>query len=190
MCEPTTISAGLALVAGSIKAGADMSAAASAKTAGQINATNANLAAGDAVARAGYEQMRVRAEAGRVIGAQASGQAASGVQIGSGSTVQLASAARANSNVASQQIAINAIKESIGLRSKASADLTSADQAARAYQMNAVSSIIGGATGAVGPFAQEYLSQPKVPGSGARVPGAPVALGGDSGEDLDFGGGR
>jgi hypothetical protein len=86
-----------------------------------INRTNAEVMASEAIKRGGREATALKTRTRRLIGSQRAAQAASGVDIGSGSAVDVQEDTRVQGERDALTIKNNAWREAFGIRSEAAA---------------------------------------------------------------------
>lgn len=112
------------------------------KEAHNRNAENAEFAAVDAEARGGIEASKARAAGGEVVGAQRVALAANGVELQSGSALELLVDTRGQSELDAQTLKNNAKREAWGFRTQAVQEQGARKAAYHAYAGKQLGSIL------------------------------------------------
>ncbi len=112
------------------------------------NARRTQAAAADALRRGANEAGQARIEGTKVIGEQKAAIAAAGVDVSSGSAVDLMAETRRTSELDAKTIQNNAAREAWGLRMEADDMRRQAARVRKAGKYGAVGTILGGLSGA------------------------------------------
>lgn len=149
MCEPVTIGVAAATIAGgAIKASAAYNAANQQADILEGNARVADRAAADAVDRGALAEGKVKLQGGALEAHQRQQFAASGVDVQSGSAVDVVSGTAMMTELEAQIAKNNAGREAWGYRTQAGQFRTQAKNARDSGDVQAIGSILGGIGGA------------------------------------------
>lgn len=124
-----------------------------------VNANFTDIQAQDAIRRGDKSAQRLGLQTRQLIGAQRAAAAGGGVEVNSGSPLQLQADAAALSAMDQATIRNNAWKEAMGLKMESSIQRSHGDMAARTGRFNARQTMLGGelqALGQVGRGAYDY----------------------------------
>lgn len=147
MCEPVTMTAGLALLnfAGSAaQSWGQQQAAFQQAQFDRLQARMADMAAGDARQRGAQEAGRVRMQGSRIVGEQKAAMGASGVDPSTGSPLALMADTRLISELDAATLQNNAAREAWGYSVQAESLRLRAKQAEQAGSFAAAGTILGG----------------------------------------------
>lgn len=151
MCEPTTLAilaAGTAVVGGAQKALAATRAAREQAAIEESNAVIAERAATDAMARGAVAEGRARLRGGLLQGHQRAQYAAAGVDVSSGSPLDVVASTAATTELDAEIARNNAMREAWGYKEQAKKFRRKAQGALDAGTDQAIGSILGGIGGA------------------------------------------
>jgi hypothetical protein len=139
----TAIAIGLTAGSGALAAASQIEAANAAEDVARYNASIRSIQARDAVERGELEEREFRRRASRVLGAQRAAFGASGVQLDSGSPLDVLEDTAATAELDALTIRSNAQREAFAFEAGATAFRNEADNVRRLGQLQATGTILG-----------------------------------------------
>lgn len=147
------LSMGLGAIGTGIQAKGAYDQGVEAQRAAKINAARMRATAADVERIANVEAGGVRTDATKIIGEQRAMVGASGIDTSVGSVVDMAAYTRAQAELDAQKLKNNAAREAWGIRTQAAEVQRQGRAAKTAGKMQAIGTILGGASSMAGGFA-------------------------------------
>lgn len=178
MCWLALIPVALAVVGGMKQGQAQEQQADAAAFQQRTNASYANIAANDAVARGTYDADLQRIKTGQNVGTQRTAQASNGGEVNDGSNANLQADTAALGELDALTIQNNAAREAYGYKVQALTGQQNANQLVANGQSAAQSSLLGGIINGAGSFFGSGQGRSMFSGFGGSAPsGASTAYG-------------
>lgn len=142
--------AGSSLIGGFQQAGAARAQARASKAQGEIAARQAEIQAEDALKRGEESARQAKQQTKQLIGKQRAAQAAQGIDVGSGTALDIQAETAEFGAIDESRIRLNAYREAWGFKTEANTSRTAGRLGALSAKQEARSSLLTGGLGAIG----------------------------------------